>query len=81
MPDDLLRFCIDTARATLAKVEDWQKDGDAAVQSMKDALEAREGASWHVVVGKHFGSRVTHDARNFVFFYVGDKAVLMFKCG
>ncbi len=81
MPDDTLRFCVDLARSTLAGVGDWQAGGDAAVQAMKDALDAAHGPSWHVIVGKHFGSRVTHDAKLFTFFYVGDKAVLIFKCG
>jgi dynein light chain LC8-type len=81
MPDDMLRFCIDLARTTLGKVADWQAEGDAAVQSIKDALDAQYGSVWHVVCGKHFGSKVTHDAKHYTFFYVGDKAVLLFKLG
>ncbi len=81
MPDDVLKFCIDLARNTLAGVTDWQSGGDAAVSTMKEALDAQYGATWHVIAGKHFGSRVTHDSKNFTFFYVGDKAVLIFKCG
>ena len=80
MPDDLLRFCIDLARTTLAGVTDWQAEGDAAVQTMKDKLDAAYVPTWHVICGKHFGSKVTHEAKHYVFFYVGDKAVLMFKC-
>ena len=37
--------------------------------------------TWHVVVGKHFGSFVTHETRGFLYFYVYDKAVMIFKAG
>lgn len=81
MPDDMLRHCIDLARQHIGGCADWQKDGDAAVQSIKSTLDESYGAQWHVVAGKHFGSRVTHDAKHFTFFYLADKAVLMFKAG
>ncbi len=81
MPDDMLRHSIECARKNLLGLADWQKDGDAAVQRIKDEFDATYGPNWHVAAGKHFGSRVTHDAKNFVFFYLEDKAVLIFKCG
>jgi len=81
MPDDMLRHCINLARKTLTSITDWQTEGDTAVQTMKDDLDNTYGATWHVICGKHFGSKVTHDAKHFTFFYVDDKAVLIFKCG
>lgn len=81
MPDDMLRHAIDVSRKELGSLTDWQKEADGAVQKIKDVFDSTYGPSWHVVVGKHFGSRVTHDSKNFVFFYLEDKAVLIFKCG
>jgi hypothetical protein len=57
------------------KAEEWQAGGDAVVQAIKDEFDATYGASWHVVVGKHFGSKVTHDAKHFAFFYLDVSAV------
>ena len=45
--------------------------------------------NWHVVIGKNFGSFVTHETRCFLYFYtsgLGDvsadpKAVMMYKAG
>ena len=45
--------------------------------------------NWHVVIGKNFGSFVTHETRCFLYFYVGgmndvsvdSKAVMMYKAG
>lgn len=81
MPDDLLKFCIECARKNITAAEDWQKDGDNCVQTMKAELDSAYGPQFHVVVGKHFGSRVTHDSKHFCFFYLGDKGVLIFKSG
>ena len=39
------------------------------------------GPNWHVVIGRNFGSFVTHETKNFVFFYLGDKAIMLFKAG
>lgn len=83
MPDDVLAFCIEAARKHVGPIDStrWQADGDAAVQAMKDALDARFGPQWHVVAGKAFGSKVSHEAKSFAFFYLGDKAVLIFRAG
>ena len=40
----------------------WQTDGDAAVAAIKDALDAKFNGPWHVVVGKHYGSKDVHEA-------------------
>lgn len=34
---------------------------------------------WHVIVGKNFGSFVTHEQGHFLYFYRGSFAVLLFK--
>lgn len=35
--------------------------------------------SWHVVVGRSFGSYVTHQQNHFIYFFLGQIAVLIFK--
>ena len=44
-------------------------------------MDARFGPTWHCVVGRHFGSYVTHETRSFAYFYLGPLAVLLFKSG
>mmetsp|Transcript_14563 Transcript_14563/g.21437 ORF Transcript_14563/g.21437 Transcript_14563/m.21437 type:complete len:95 (+) Transcript_14563:111-395(+) len=34
---------------------------------------------WHVAVGKNFGAYVTHETKNFIYFYLGQLAILIFK--
>ena len=37
--------------------------------------------TWHVVVGSNYGSHVVHATKNFIYFYIGPKAILIFKSG
>lgn len=46
---------------------------------IKKELDKSLGHTWHVIVGKNFGSYVTHEAGGFLYFYVGAFAVLVFK--
>lgn len=46
---------------------------------IKKELDVSHGETWHVVVGKNFGSYVTHEKGYFLYFYVGQLAFLVFK--
>ena len=37
-------------------------------------LDQLYGPTWHVIVGKSFGSYVTHEQGYFIYFYIGDMA-------
>lgn len=79
MADDQVQFCITAARRHLSTIKEWQTDGDAAVSAIKDALDVKYGGPWHVVVGKHYGSKVIHEARHFCCFYVKDLCVTIWR--
>ena len=81
MNDDMLKSAIDLAKEHVVPVADWQNDGDEAVQTMKAEFDEKWEPYWHVVVGKDFGALVTHESRRFCYFYIEDKAFLMFKAG
>lgn len=48
---------------------------------LKKELDHLYGATWHVIVGKSFGSYVTHEHGFFCYFYIGELAFLVFKSG
>mmetsp|Transcript_105553 Transcript_105553/g.330754 ORF Transcript_105553/g.330754 Transcript_105553/m.330754 type:complete len:90 (+) Transcript_105553:84-353(+) len=48
---------------------------------IKKELDKRHTPFWHVVVGKNFGSYVTHETKHFLYFYLGQLAILIFKAG
>nr|CDS29171.1 dynein light chain [Hymenolepis microstoma] len=48
---------------------------------IKKEFDKRYLPNWHCIVGKHFGSYVTHEANHFIYMYLGNTAVLLFKTG
>ena len=73
--------------------EDMQQDAvESAVQALqsqsahkevagyiKKEFDRKYGPTWHCIVGKHFGSFVTHEGHHFTYFFLNDTAVLLFK--
>jgi dynein light chain LC8-type len=55
--------------------------GLQCAEQIKAEFDKRWSPHWHVIVGRNFGSFVTHETKNFVFFYLGDHGVLLFKAG
>jgi dynein light chain LC8-type len=79
--------------ATVA--EDMQQDAiDCAAQAMekyniekdiaayiKKEFDKKYNPTWHCIVGRNFGSYVTHETKHFIYFYLGQVAILLFKSG
>ncbi|PMB65938.1 Dynein light chain, cytoplasmic [Beauveria bassiana] len=42
-------------------------------------FDERKGPTWHCIVGRNFGSFVTHETKHFIYFYLGHCAILLFK--
>jgi hypothetical protein len=55
--------------------------GLSCAEKIKNEFDTRWSPHWHCVIGRNFGSFVTHETRHFIFFYLGDKAVMLFKAG
>ena len=60
-------------------VNDFETEGLECVEKIKTEFDDRWSPHWHVVIGRNFGSFVTHETKKFVFFYLNDKAVMMYK--
>ena len=48
---------------------------------IKTELDRLKGGTWHVIVGKNFGSYVTYDKNSFIYFSIGDLSFLVFQIG
>lgn len=55
--------------------------GLQCAEAIKNEFDTRWSPHWHVIIGRNFGSFVTHETKCFVFFYLEDKAVMLFKAG
>ena len=57
------------------------KIGLQCAEKIKYEFDQRWSPHWHVIVGRSFGSFVTHETKKFLFFYLEDKAIMLFKAG
>lgn len=46
---------------------------------MKTFFDRKYGPNWHCFVGKNFHSYISHESKNFLFFYEGPIAILLYK--
>lgn len=44
-------------------------------------FDKKYSPTWHCIVGRNFGSYVTHETKHFIYFYLGQVAILLFKSG
>ncbi|KAH9975214.1 dynein light chain type 1-domain-containing protein [Russula compacta] len=75
MSEEMQQESIDIASGALEK---YNIEKDIAAQIKKE-FDKRHGTTWHVVVGRNFGSYVTHETKHFIYFYVGSLAILIWK--
>ena len=90
MSEDMQQDAIDIATQALEKFN-IEKDIAAFI---KKEFDKKYNPTWHCIVGKHpltnfltmstgrnFGSYITHETKHFIYFYLGQVAVLLFKSG
>ncbi|OAA49705.1 dynein light chain [Cordyceps fumosorosea ARSEF 2679] len=75
MTDDMQQESIEVAQEAMAK---FTVEKDIA-QHIKRTFDERKGPTWHCIVGRNFGSFVTHETKHFIYFYLGHCAILLFK--
>ncbi|GMM38398.1 dynein light chain [Saccharomycopsis crataegensis] len=67
------------------KIAELSKDGEKPEKEvaslLKKDLDENQGHVWHVIVGTDFGSYITHEAGKFIYFYIGERAYMVFKTG
>ncbi|XP_033628992.1 dynein light chain LC6, flagellar outer arm-like [Asterias rubens] len=77
MDQEIQDYATDIARASLEK---FNVEKDIAAYIKKE-FDKAYNPTWHCIVGKNFGSYVTHETKSFIYFYIGQTAFLLFKSG
>jgi len=77
MEDKMQQDAVDTASKALSE---YNIEKDVAAYIKKE-FDRKHGPTWHVIVGRNFGSYVTHETKHFIYFYLGQVAILLFKSG
>ena len=75
MPADMLDFAINTA----AYAQEQCTTEKEVAHQIKTEFDQTYEPTWHCVVGRHFGSYVTHEKLKYCYFYIGQMGVLIFK--
>ncbi|KNH09462.1 Dynein light chain type 1/2 [Perkinsela sp. CCAP 1560/4] len=70
----------DAREITMQALEKHTIQRDIA-KYVKKHFDELHGPTWHCIVGRNFGSFVTHEDGCFIYFYVHDIAVLLFRAG
>ncbi|KAI3474143.1 hypothetical protein Pfo_028931 [Paulownia fortunei] len=79
MPDALQNHAMELAYQALDLHE--VSDCQSIAHYMKKNFDESYGPTWHCVVGKDFGSCITHLSGSFIFFCVEMMVFLLFKDG
>ncbi len=77
MSEEMQQDAIDCANQALEKFN-IEKDIAAFI---KKEFDKKYNPTWHCIVGRNFGSYVTHETKHFIYFYMGQVAILLFKSG
>ncbi|KAF2170125.1 hypothetical protein M409DRAFT_64481 [Zasmidium cellare ATCC 36951] len=75
MSEDMQQEAVEVARESM---EQFTVEKEIA-HYIKKTFDERKGATWHCIVGRNFGSFVTHETKHFIYFYLGHCAILLFK--
>ncbi|RXH80232.1 hypothetical protein DVH24_041379 [Malus domestica] len=74
MFQDMQKEAVDIAIGAFEK-HSVEKD---VAEYIKKEFDKKHGPTWHCIVGRSY---VTHETNHFVYFYLDQKAVLLFKSG
>ncbi|OQR85911.1 hypothetical protein THRCLA_22994 [Thraustotheca clavata] len=79
---EMQEFIVASATNALKAYYKGEKNHFTEVaQQIKKEIEETQDGSWHVIVGKSFGSFVTHEVKKMVYFFLGQIGFLIFRHG
>lgn len=77
MSKDMENFAILCAQEGAEK---YNTEKDIA-SHIKKEFDRKYTPTWHCFVGRNFGSFVTHETHHYIYFYLGQIGVMIFKSG
>ncbi|THD21472.1 Dynein light chain 1 cytoplasmic [Fasciola hepatica] len=75
MDEKMQQDALEMAAQALSK---YQTDKDTA-SFMKHEFDKKYKPIWNCIVGRDFGSFITHRTEHLIYFYMGDRAFLLFR--
>ncbi|XP_006892473.1 PREDICTED: dynein light chain 1, cytoplasmic-like [Elephantulus edwardii] len=69
----------DSVECATQALEKYNIEKDIAAHIKE--FDKKYNPTWHCIVGRNFGSYVTHETKHFIYFYLGQVAILLFRSG
>ena len=73
MSEDMQQDAVDCASQALEK---YNIEKDIAAYIKKE-FDKKYNPTWHCIVGRNFGSYVTHETKHFIYFYLGQGTIVI----
>ncbi|CAL8075685.1 unnamed protein product [Calicophoron daubneyi] len=70
----------DAFAAATTATQEFNVEKDIAAYIKKE-FDSKHGPTWHCIVGRNYGSYITHETGHFIYFYSGQLAILLFRAG
>ena len=77
MSDDMKNQVMEITKGALERCNTEKE----IASFIKNEINNIYKGSWHCAVGRYFGAFVTHEAKHYIYFYLGQRAFLLFKSG
>ncbi|KAB0366511.1 hypothetical protein FD754_010667 [Muntiacus muntjak] len=69
----------DSVECATQALEKYNIEEDIAAH-IKES-DKKYSPTWHCIVGRNFGSYATRETKHFIYFYLGQVVILLFKSG
>ncbi len=79
MNADMTPEMVNDAREFANTAFETETQERAIATHIKREFQNKYHGLWHCIVGKNFGSFVTHETKAYIYFYVGQMGVLLWK--
>lgn len=74
MQNEAMELCVTAC-------EKFPTNNENAAKMIKETMDKKFGASWHVVVGEGYGFEVTHEVKHLMYlFFGGNLGICVWKC-
>ena len=81
MEDSMKADAIEIATQAIENAIKEGQEERVVAEKIKKYFDEKYSQYWHCIVGRNFGSHVTHESKCFIQFNYGDITVLLFKAG
>ncbi|KAL5473518.1 hypothetical protein EMCRGX_G028009 [Ephydatia muelleri] len=72
---------VEAMELCVTACEKHSSSNEAAAKLIKETMDKKFGAAWHVVVGMGFGFEINYEVKNILYmFFGGNTAICMWKC-